>query len=265
MTSDTLYSGFELESKNIKDSKGITLEEEQARIDLAAAYRLTALWGWDDLIYTHMSVRVPGTDDQFLVNPLGLAFDEITASSLVKINLDGDIVGNSEYKPNSAGFVIHGGIHQSRHDAVSVIHLHTTETVALSMQKDGLLPLNQHALRFYKRLGYHEYEGIALNTGERQRIIQALGNNNALILKNHGFITVGQSVGHAFVEAYYLHKAAAIQMQALFSGAELTWPSEEVCELVVKQWTEDFTNNKNCREWPSLLRKLDRIDPSYRN
>lgn len=183
-------------------------EERQIRIELAAAYRLCALFGWDDLIYTHISARVPGPEHHFLVNALGLSFDEITASNLLKIDLDGNLIGSSMHRPNAAGFVIHGGIHSVRDDAGAIMHLHTEAGMALSTLKDGLLPLTQHAMRFYGRIGYHDYEGIALSTEERQRIIADLGENAALIFRNHGTLTVGKTVGHAFIEMFYLEKAA---------------------------------------------------------
>ncbi|RYX96021.1 MAG: class II aldolase/adducin family protein [Comamonadaceae bacterium] len=258
------YRGFELDTGRKADPKGITPEEWAVRRDLAAAYRLCAVFGWDDLIYTHISARVPGQPGLFLVNPLGLGFDEITASSLVKIDYDGNVIGDSPYKPNAAGFVIHGGIHESRKDMASVMHLHTVHGMALSMLKEGLLPLTQHALRFYKRIGYHDYEGIALSKGERERIIQALGTHNALVLRNHGTLTGGRSVGAAFVEMFYLEKAAEAQIIAQSTGAELTWPEEGVCALTDQQWQDDF-NGAASREWPALLRKLDRSDPSYRD
>lgn len=258
-----IYSGFALPASNRPDLVGLTPEEWSIRVDLAAAYRLCALFGWDDLIYTHLSARVPGPEHHFLVNPLGLAFDEITASSLVKIDLDGNVIGDSVHQPNAAGFVIHGAIHQAREDAVSIVHLHTEAGMALSMLKEGLLPLSQHALRFYGRLGYHAYEGIALNTGERERIVQALGTHNALIFRNHGTLTVGSSVGKAFVEMFYLEKAARAQMMALACGREVVVPPTPTCELTAQQWSNDFNAHPDSREWPSLLRKLDRIDPGY--
>lgn len=260
----TIYSGFELAASSVPDSVGLTPEEWAVRVDLAAAYRLCALFGWDDLIYTHLSARVPGPQHHFLVNPLGVAFEEITASSLVKIDLDGNVVGNSAHKPNAAGFVIHGGIHQARADAVSVMHLHTEAGMALSILKEGLMPLTQHAMRFHGRLGYHDYEGIALNTGERERIVNALGSSNALVLRNHGTLTVGGSVGKAFVEMFYLEKAARAQMMALASGREIVVPPEQVCALTAQQWQDDFASRPDSREWPALVRKLDRIDPDYK-
>lgn len=258
----TQHDGFELRSANKPDTVGITPEEQAIRVDLAAAYRLCALQGWDDLIYTHISARVPGAEHHFLVNPLGLGFDEITASSLVKIDLDGNVIGDSQYRPNAAGFVIHGGIHQGRDDAMSIMHLHTEHGMALSILEEGLLPLTQHAMRFYDRIGYHDYEGIALSTEERKRLINALGSHNALVLRNHGTLTVGTSVGAAFVEMFYLEKAAKAQMLALSCNRPITVPDQATCQLTAQQWQDDFSSTRN-REWPALLRKLKRVAPGY--
>lgn len=261
---DVPYKSFELKASQRADIKGVTEAEWAVRRDLAAAYRLCALCGWDDLIYTHISARVPGQPGNFLVNPLGLGFDEITATSLVKIDYEGHVIGDTQYRPNAAGFVIHGGIHEAREDMASVMHLHTVHGMALSMLKDGLLPLTQHALRFYKRIGYHDYEGVALSKGERERLVSALGMHNALVLRNHGTLTGGKSVGAAFVEMFYLEKAAQAQLIAQASGSVLITPDDAVCVLTDQQWQEDF-NGVASREWPTLVRKLDRIDDSYRD
>lgn len=256
--------GFELRSGSRIDPHGTTPQEMAVRQDLAAAYRLCALLGWDDLIYTHISARVPGQPGLFLVNPLGLGFDEITASSLVKIDYDGTVVGDSPYRPNAAGFVIHGGIHEARHDVDCVMHLHTVHGMALSALEEGLLPMTQHALRFHGRIGYHDYEGIALSTHERTRLIAALGSHNALVLRNHGTLTAGRSVGAAFVEMFYLEKAAEAQILAQSTGSRLVLPPEPIRRLTDAQWQEDFGLTTS-REWPALRRRLDRIDPSYRD
>jgi ribulose-5-phosphate 4-epimerase/fuculose-1-phosphate aldolase len=263
-TASEPYRGFELDAGRKADQYGITPQEWVTRRDLAAAYRLCALFGWDDLIYTHISARVPGQPGHFLVNPLGLGFDEITASSLVKIDYEGRVIGDSAYRPNAAGFVIHGGIHESRDDVESVMHLHTVHGMALAMLKEGLLPLSQHSLRFYGRIGYHDYEGIALSKGERERIIVALGTYNALVLRNHGTLTCGRSVGAAFVEMFYLDKSAEAQLVAQAAGREISVPHESVCTLTDRQWQEDFSGAAD-REWPALLRRLDRIDSSYQS
>lgn len=259
---DTLISGNP--STGNTPVNMISAAEQQVRIDLAAAYRLCALFAWDDLIYSHISARVPGPEHHFLINPLGLAFDEITASNLVKIDLDGNVIGASAHRPNAPGFVIHGGIHQAREDAGAILHLHTEAGMALSMCQEGLLPLTQHAMRFYGRIGYHDYEGIALSTAERKRILVNLGQHAALIFRNHGTLTVGRTVGHAFVEMFYLEKSARSQLLAQASGQRLSMPSAEVATLTNAQWVNEV-NNPVAREWASLLRKLDRIDASYRH
>lgn len=261
---DTEYGSFELPVTHLPDTGPITEAELAVRRDLAAAYRLCAAFGWDDLIYTHISAKVPGPEHHFLVNPLGLGFDEITASNLVKIDLEGNVIGDSPHKPNAAGFVIHGAIHSVREDAMCVMHLHTEAGMALSTLEDGLLPLTQHSMRFHNRIGYHDYEGIALSTDEQNRIIADLGDNVALILRNHGTLTVGRSVGHAFTETYYLDKSARTQLMAQATGRPLLTPPPEVIDLTVKQWVNDL-GTSNDREWPSLLRKLERADSSYKD
>ncbi|GLY38909.1 class II aldolase [Amycolatopsis sp. NBRC 101858] len=261
---DTGYSSFELPVTHIEDTAPMTEAEQAIRRDLAAAYRLCAVFGWDDLIYTHISARLPGPEHHFLVNPLGLGFDEITASSLVKIDLDGNVIGDTPYRPNAAGFVIHGAIHSAREDAQCVMHLHSEAGMALSTLEAGLLPITQHAMRFHGRLGYHDYEGIALSTAERERLVADLGGHVALILRNHGTITTGRSVAQAFTENYYLEKAARAQLLAMAAGSPLITPPREVIELTVRQWVGDLGVSHD-REWPSLVRKLDRADPSYRD
>jgi ribulose-5-phosphate 4-epimerase/fuculose-1-phosphate aldolase len=260
---NTMFNSFELPMGRAIDAGIISAQEQQIRIDLAAAYRLCALFGWDDLIYSHISARIPGPEHHFLINPLGLAFDEITASNLVKIDLEGNVIGESIYQPNAPGFVIHGGIHMAREDAGAILHLHTEAGMALSMCQAGLLPLSQHAMRFYGRIGYHDYEGIALSMEERSRIITNLGKHAALIFRNHGTLTLGKTVGHAFIEMFYLEKAARSQLLAQASGQKLSMPEDEIATLTNTQWLNEI-QNLTSREWPSLLRKLDRLDSSYR-
>jgi ribulose-5-phosphate 4-epimerase/fuculose-1-phosphate aldolase len=250
------YASFELPTRRIA-APPPDAAEMAVRRDLAAAYRLCAMFGWDDLIYTHLSARVPGPEHHFLVNPLGLSFDEVTSANLVKIDLDGHIVGDSEYAPNAPGFVIHGAIHAARADAGCVMHLHTEAGMALSCLDEGLLPLTQHALRFHGRLGYHDYEGIALTLGERERLVADLGAGAALILRNHGTLTVGRTVGHAFVETWYLEKAARAQLLAQAGGRPLTLPDAATAELTARQWAGELARPTS-REWPSLLRRLER-------
>ena len=177
----------------------VSPEEWAVRVDLAAAYRLVSLYGWEDLVFTHISARVPGTEDQFLINPYGVFFDEITASSLVKIDLNGDKVQDSPFPVNAAGFIIHSAVHSARHDAKCVLHTHTVNGVAVAAQRDGLLPLSQHSLFVITSVGYHDFEGPALDADEKPRLVADLGTNSSLILRNHGLITVGESVAEAFV------------------------------------------------------------------
>jgi len=239
-------------------------EEWQARVDLAAAYRLVAHFGWDDLIFTHLSARVPGPEHHFLINPYGMMFDEITASSLVKIDLDGKIVEESEYSVNAAGFTIHSAVHAAREDAHCVMHLHTTTGVAVSAQAGGLMPLNQTAMIVREDLAYHEYEGIALDLAERPRLVADLGAKNAMLLWNHGTLTVGKSVANAFLTMYFLERACAMQIATLAGGANIHHASESVRALVARQaafgkgMVDDLA-------WTALLRKIDRIDPSYKD
>ena len=258
------FNSFELPMGRNISAGNISAEEQQIRVDLAAAYRLCALFGWDDLIYSHVSARIPGPEHHFLINPLGLGFDEITASNLVKIDLEGNVIGESIYQPNAPGFVIHGGIHMAREDAGAILHLHSEAGMALSMCQEGLLPLSQHAMRFYGRIGYHDYEGIALSMEERNRIIANLGQHAALIFRNHGTLTIGKTVGHAFVEMFFLEKAARSQLLAQASGQQLSVPRAEIAILTNAQWVNDIQNSV-AREWPALLRKLDRLGSSYRD
>ena len=237
--------------------------EREVRVDLAACYRLAARLGWDDLVYTHISARVPGPGHHFLINPFGMSFNEITASSLVKIDLDGSIVGDSAYGVNRAGFVIHGAIHETRPQVGCVIHNHTENGMAVSMLKGGLQPVSQHAMMFYDRLGYHDYEGIALDPPERERLVRNLGNHGSMILRNHGFLTTGATVAEAFVRMFNLEKAAGAQLKAMASGEPLVVPPPEVCERTARQFESDSVPC-GTREWPAMLRRLDREDPGYK-
>ena len=200
-------------------------EEWQVRVDLAACYRAIAMYGWDDLIFTHISARVPGPDEHFLINAYGMLFEEMNASSLIKVDLNGNKVLDSPYPINPAGFVIHSAVHEARHDVACVLHTHTKAGIAVSAQADGLLPLSQISLFVFITLGYHDYEGIALNDDEKPRLVADLGNNNALILRNHGLLTCGETVAEAFMNMYYLDRACKVQMQVLSSGQEFELPS----------------------------------------
>ncbi|MFK0377882.1 class II aldolase/adducin family protein [Pandoraea sp. NPDC090278] len=247
-----------------KAATAMSDEERQVRIDLAACYRLVALNGWDDLIYTHISAMVPGEPGHFLINPFGLAFDEVTASNLVKITMDGEIVGESEHPVNVTGFALHGAVHAARADAVCVMHLHNTAGIAVSIQPHGLLPISQHALRFHERIGYHDYEGLAFSPSEGERLVTSLGAHPAMLLRNHGTLTVGRTVAEAFVLMATLIKACEIQLQALTGGAAPNLPSPAVQDKTAIQ-LEDGGAIEGVLEWPALLRKLDRIDASFRD
>jgi ribulose-5-phosphate 4-epimerase/fuculose-1-phosphate aldolase len=238
--------------------------EWETRVQLAACYRLVARYRMTDLIYTHISARIPGTEDQFLLNPYGLMFEEITASSLVKIDLDGRQIEDNPYGVNAAGFTIHSAIHAARHDVFCVLHTHTRAGMAVSCQKQGLLPLNQIALAYYNRLAYHDYEGIALDLDERPRLVADLGDKRSMILRNHGLLTAGRTIPEAFSLMFYLERACEVQVAALAGGSELIIPSPEVCEKTAIQ--NQMENDAPCgdREWEAHIRMLDREDQSYR-
>src|SRR5436309_10276598 len=199
---------------------GMTDAEWNQRVNLAACYRLVALYGWDDLIYTHISARIPGPDHHFLINPYGLLFEEITASSLVKIDLDGNILQETPYFINPAGFTIHSAIHANREDAHFVMHLHSDDGVAVAAQASGLLPLSQHALIVLPRLAYHDYEGIALNHDERERLVADIGDKTLMLLRNHGSLSVGETAADCWVGMYYLERSCSMQVKALSGGRD---------------------------------------------
>ncbi|WP_417450150.1 class II aldolase/adducin family protein [Kordiimonas sp.] len=236
--------------------------EWQTRVDLAAAYRLVALFGWDDLVFTHISARLPGPEHHFLVNPFGALFEEITASSLVKVGLDGHKVDDSEQPVNPAGFTIHSAVHAAREDAQCVIHLHTRDGVAVSSQKVGLLPINQTSMLLNSQLSYHDYEGIALNHDERPRLVADLGDKSAMLLWNHGTMTVGGTIGEAFTTMYFLETACSIQIAAQ-AGGELRMPADNVQEVVRQQAAAMGPDVSNHLVWPALKRRLDRQNPGY--
>jgi ribulose-5-phosphate 4-epimerase/fuculose-1-phosphate aldolase len=244
--------------------KDISDAEWQARVDLAACYRLVARSGWDDLIYTHISAAVPGPQKHFLINPYGMMFGEITASSLVKVNLEGNIVSDTPYNINPAGFTIHSAVHAAREDVKCVLHLHTNAGVAVSSQKQGLLPLNQTSLIVYSDIAYHDYEGIALDLDERERLVANLGSKNIMILRNHGTLTVGPTVAAAYVRMFFVERACQMQIAAQSGGAELILMSKAMQERVHQQVTSGASGWGE-RDWPALLRLLDREDPSYKN
>jgi len=238
--------------------------EWRQRVDLAACYRLVALYGWDDLIFTHISARVPGPEHHFLINPYGSTFDEITASSLVKVDLEGRKVLEGSGDINPAGFVIHSAVHAAREDANCVLHVHSVNGVAVSAQDEGLLPLSQHSIFVLSSLGYHDYEGVALEDDEKPRLVRDLGNNRFLMLRNHGLLTAGRSVAEAFVAMYFFEAACMIQIRAQAGGGKLRHISKHIIDGAENTWRVVTHGAGGGLAWPALLRKLDRIDPSYR-
>ncbi len=241
----------------------VSQEEWQARVDLAALYRLVALHGWDDMIFTHISVRVPGPEHHFLINPYGFLFEEITASSLVKVDLEGNVVAPTPYYINPAGFTIHSAIHAAREDAMAVIHLHTDAGVAVSTHKDGLLPLTQHALIALPNVAYHDYEGIALNLDERERIVKDLGDKTLLLLRNHGTLSVGRTAAAAFMGIYYLERACTMQVLALSAGEAGVMHAPQAAQAEVRAQLKGGPAMVGQLGWPALMRKLDRLAPGY--
>jgi ribulose-5-phosphate 4-epimerase/fuculose-1-phosphate aldolase len=239
----------------------VSAEEWQARVDLAALYRLVALYGWDDLIYTHISARIPGTDHHFLINPYGLTFDEITASSLVKIDLDGNVLQETPYFINPAGFTIHSAVHAARDDGHFVMHLHSDAGVAVAAQKEGLLPLTQHSLAIMGKLAYHDYEGIALNHDERERLVADLGDKNLMLLRNHGTLAVGDTAANCWVGMFYLERACTMQVMAMAAGRENVLLAPESAQAEVRAQTQ--AGMGGALAWPACLRKLDRQSPGY--
>ena len=245
-------------------AEDVSPEEWALRVDLAAAYRLVAHFGWDDLVFTHISARLPGPDHHFLINPYGLLFDEITASSLVKIDLAGNKVAPSPYPINPAGFVIHSAIHAAREDAQCVVHCHSINGIAVSAQRQGVLPISQQSLFVLASLGYHDYEGVALLDGEKPRLVRDLGEKTFLMLRNHGLLTVGSGVAEAFLAMYIFESACMIQVRAQGGGELVPIPGAilDGATAMQKQVTRGMGANL---VWPGLLRRLDRIDPGFRN
>ena len=250
----------------VPSKKGeVSTEEWRLRVDLAAAYRLIALYGWDDLIFTHVSARIPGDEHHFLINPYGMMFEEITASSLVRVDQEGNKIDPDDFDINPAGFTIHSAIHAVRDDAICVMHTHTTAGVAVSAQKDGLLPLSQQSLFPLSNLAYHDYEGVALREDEKSRLQKDLGNNSFMILRNHGLLTTGGSIADAFLGMYILQRACEVQIQALSGNREMT-PIPAGIVDTIRQQAEQVTRGMGGQlAWPGLLRKLDRIDTGFRD
>ena len=233
------------------------------RTDLAACYRLVALFGWDDLIFTHISARVPGPEHHFLINPYGLLFSEITASSLIKVDLDGRKVADSPHEVNPAGFTIHSAVHAAREDAQCVLHVHSVNGVAVSAQAEGVLPLSQHSIFVLSSLAYHDYEGVALNEDEKPRLVRALGDRRFLMLRNHGLLTVGASVAEAFVAMYFFEPTCMIQVRAQAGGGELIRLSPALVANAQEQFRQVTRGAGGTLAWPALLRRLDRENPGY--
>jgi ribulose-5-phosphate 4-epimerase/fuculose-1-phosphate aldolase len=243
------------------DSDGMSPQEIEAktRHDLAALYRLVAHFRMTDLIDTHISARIPGTPDHFLINRYGVMFHEMRPQDLVKVDLAGRVLDDESAGPlrvNAAGFTIHSAVHMARHDLACVIHTHTADGIAVSCQADGLLPISQHALKFYGRLGYHDYEGIALDLEERERLVASLGTHRVMILRNHGLLAAGRTIAEAFVNIYFLERACQAQVKATSSGATLTRPSQAVCERTGNQFDRDESLAHCEMAWNSALRLL---------
>ena len=243
----------------------MTDDEWKLRVDLAACYRLVAHYGWDDLIFTHISARLPGPDHPFLINPFGMMFDEITASSLVKIDLEGKKVEPSPYDINPAGFTIHSAIHAAREDAKCVLHTHSINGVAVSATKEGVMPVSQQSIFVLSSLGYHAYEGVALNAEEKPRLVRDLGDKSFFMLRNHGLLTVGGTIADAFVQMYIFEAACTIQLRAQAASSELIPIDPRIiagAQAMAKQVTRSAGGGL---AWPGLLRKLERLDASYKS
>jgi ribulose-5-phosphate 4-epimerase/fuculose-1-phosphate aldolase len=238
--------------------------EWEQRVNLAACYRLLALFRWDDLIFTHISARVPGPEHHFLINPYGMLFDEITASSLVKVDMQGQKVMESAFDINPAGFIIHSAIHAAREDAKCVLHVHSLNGIAVSARKEGVLPISQQSIFVLASLGYHAYEGVALNEDEKPRLVRDLGDKNFFMLRNHGLLTVADNIPDAFLFMYVFEAACTIQVRAQAGGGELVSIDPRIIAGAQAQAQQVTRNAGGGLAWPGLLRKLDRIDGSYR-
>ncbi|MFI4929309.1 MAG: class II aldolase/adducin family protein [Burkholderiales bacterium] len=241
----------------------VSPEEWQTRVDLAAAYRLVALFKWDDLVFTHISARVSGPHEHFLINPYGLMFEEITASSLIKIDLQGTKIEDSPYPVNPAGFTIHSAVHAARHDVGCVVHTHSLNGVAVSAQREGLLPISQFSIFIMGQLGYHDYEGVALNEDEKPRLQRDLGSNKYLMLRNHGLLTVGATVAEAWLAMYAFETACTVQVRAQAGGGELIPIGRPIIDNATQMSIEATKGLGPQLVWPGLLRRLQRQLPGY--
>ena len=238
-------------------------EEWTIREDLAAAYRMVAYYGWDDLIFTHLSARIPGPEHHFLLNPYQLMFEEVTASSLVKVDENGNPVDPTPFITNPAGFTIHSAVHMARDDAHAVMHLHTPAGQAVSAHQEGLLPLTQTAMLIRGDVAFHDYEGVAVDLSERERLVADLGTKNAMILRNHGTMAVGKNVGECFVRLYFLERACQAQIMALSAGDSINNPPQGSPEITAEQGQIGVAMAANLLAWPALKRKAYRIDPTF--
>ncbi|WP_260484482.1 class II aldolase/adducin family protein [Sphingomicrobium flavum] len=253
-----------LDAVDIPSLKGKVSDDEwKIRVDLAAAYRLVAYYGWDDLIFTHLSARIPGPEHHFLLNPYNLMFEEVTASSLVKVDQHGHAVDDTPFMTNPAGFIIHSAVHMAREDAHAVMHLHTPHGQAVSAHQDGLLPLTQTAMLIMGDLAFHDYEGVAVDADERERIIADLGDKGAMLLRNHGTLATGRNVGECFIKLYYLERACEAQIMALSAGDQVNLPPQGAPEITAQQGSVGLPMVANALAWPALLRKAHRLDPSF--
>ena len=265
---ETINQGMDhvraLESVDIPSLQGKVSDEEWAiRVDLAAAYRLVAYYGWDDLIFTHLSARIPGPEHHFLLNPYNLMFEEVTASSLIKVDIHGNPVDSTPFITNPAGFIIHSAIHMAREDAHAVMHLHTPAGQAVSAHEEGLLPLTQTAMLVRSDLAFHDYEGVATDLDERDRLVADLGSKNGMILRNHGTLAVGGTVGECFVKLYFIERACQAQIMALSASDKCSNPPQGTPELAAEQGAMGLKVAANLLAWPALKRKAYRLDPSF--
>jgi ribulose-5-phosphate 4-epimerase/fuculose-1-phosphate aldolase len=235
------------------------------RVQLAGAYRVAHELGWSELIYTHISARIPDTEHHFLINPYGLRFDEVTASNLVKIDVEGNVVGTQQYKANKAGFMIHSAIHMAREDAGCVWHMHTLAGMAVAGQDEGLLPVHMYSHNFFNRVAYHEFEGPSMRIDERERLVRSIGSHSSVILRNHGLLTIGETIPEAFIRFWRLNRSCEVQLAA--QAAKLRIPSKEVCEQSYQMGEEFLTDQAPLGqlELDSILRKIDTRDTSYKN
>ena len=251
-------------SRRVQDI--VSEAEWNTRINLAASYRLIAHFGMSDLIYNHITARVPGSHTEFPINPYGMMYEEITASSLVKVDLDGNVLFNVDdtFSVNRAGYVIHSAIHAARHDVECVIHTHTRAGMAVSVLECGLLPLTQMAMRF-DSIAYHEYEGVAVDLDEQSRLVKDLGERDVMILRNHGLLSVGKSIAEAFNAMYWLEMACRAQVDAMACNTPLHVPPQTVVEKTNHLYRPQVRRPFGVMEWPAMLRLLDRRDESYKN